>query len=94
MPRHPGLMRRGNTYWHRASIPADIRSTYPKTEETFSHGTKEPQEAPVRFRRAAAEVDQRFAAHRRSIALASAPAVAELTRTHLARIEERLQPPA
>lgn len=61
MPKHPRLMKRGNTYWHRASIPADIRSMYPKTEETFSLGTKEPQEALIRLRRAATEVDQRFA---------------------------------
>lgn len=88
MPKHPRLMKRGNTYWHRASIPADIRSTYPKTEETFSLGTKEPQEALIRVRRAATEVDQRFAVHRRQQALLGSTPIAELTKTHLARIEE------
>lgn len=88
MPKHPRLMKRGNTYWHRASIPADIRSTYPKTEETFSLGTKEPQEALVRVRRAAAEVDQRFAVHRRQQTLLGSAPIAELTKGHLARIEE------
>lgn len=88
MPKHPRLMKRGNTFWHRASIPADIRSTYPKTEETFSLGTKEPQEALIRVRRAAAEVDQRFVAHRRQQALMASAPLAELTKTHLARIEE------
>jgi len=81
-------MKRGNTYWHRASIPADIRSTYPKTEETFSLGTKEPLEAMVRVRRAAAEVDQRFAVHRRQQALLGSAPIAQLTKAHLARIEE------
>lgn len=88
MPKHPRLMKRGNTYWHRASIPADIRSTYPKTEETFSLRTKEPKEALVLVRRAAAEVDQRFAVHRRQRALLGTPAVAELTKGQVARIEE------
>ena len=40
MPKHPRLMKRGNTFWHRAAIPADIKATYPKTEETFSLGPK------------------------------------------------------
>ena len=88
MPKHPRLMKRGNTYWHRASIPADIRSTYPKTEETFSLGTKEPQEALIRVRGAATEVDHRFAVHRRQQALLGSAPLAELTKNHLNRIEE------
>lgn len=88
MPKHPRLMKRGGTYYHRASIPADIKSSYPKTEETFSLGTKDPYKALIAVRRAAAEVDERFAAHRRGKAHTTAPAVAELSKTQVARIEE------
>ncbi len=88
MPKHPRLTRRGQVYWFRAAIPADIRDTYPKAEETFSLRTKEPREALVRVRRASAEVDARFEAHRRKLALAQGPEVAELSKVQLARIEE------
>ena len=88
MPKHPRLTRRGQVYWHRASIPADIKESYPKTEETFSLKTRDPYEALVRVRRAAAEVDERFAAHRRRVVLAQGPAAAELSKAQLARVEE------
>jgi integrase len=88
MPKHPRLVVRGSTFWHRASIPADIKDTYPKSEETFSLRTKEPHEAVIRVRRAAAEVDARFAAHRLQLTKdASAPA-SELTKEQIAKIEE------
>jgi hypothetical protein len=88
MPKHPRLTKRGLTFWHRAAIPADIKVTYPKSEETFSLRTKDPREALVRVRRAPAEVDERFAAHRRWLAAQSAPPVAELSPAQVARIEE------
>ncbi|MEQ8321851.1 MAG: hypothetical protein RH946_16425 [Rhodospirillales bacterium] len=44
MPAHPRLYRRGATYYHRAAIPVDIKDTYPKSEETFSLGTKDHAE--------------------------------------------------
>jgi integrase len=88
MPKHPRLIRRGSTFWHRASIPTDIRDSYPKTEETFSLRTKDPHEAIIRVRRAAAEVDARFAAHRLQLARELSPPVAELTRDQVAKIEE------
>ncbi len=88
MPKHPRLMKRGNTYWHRAAIPADIKATYPKSEETFSLGTKDPMQALVAVRKAAAEVDVRFDTHRRQQAAINAPAVLELTAAQIARIEE------
>ncbi len=69
MPRHPRLMMRGNTYWHRTAIPSDIKKTYPKAEETFSLRTKNVYEALIAVRKAAAEVDERFAAHRRRMAV-------------------------
>lgn len=88
MPNHPRLVRRGSTYWHRAAVPVDIKSTYPKTEETFSLRTKDPREALILVRKAAAEVDERFAAHRRKIAGLQAPPARELTKGQLARLEE------
>src|SRR5690606_33558791 len=50
---------------------------------------KEAQEALVRVRRAAAEVDQRFAAHRGQQALLGTAPSAEVTKAQLARIDER-----
>jgi len=41
MTGHPRLYRRDATYYHRAAIPVDIKSTYPKTEEAFSLATKD-----------------------------------------------------
>lgn len=69
-------------------MPVDIKSTYPKTEETFSLRTKDPREALILVRKAAAEVDERFAAHRRKIAGLQAPPARELTKGQLARLEE------
>jgi integrase len=88
MPKHPRLLLRGSTYYHRASIPVDIAATYPKTEETFSLRTKDPREALVRVRRAAAEVDDRFAAHRQQLALDAGPYAPELTKAQIVEIEE------
>lgn len=67
MPKHPRLSRRGTVYQVRAKVPADIRSTYGKTEEGWSLKTRDPQEALERVRLASVEIDQRFAAHRRKI---------------------------
>lgn len=88
MPKHPRLIKRGNVYWHRAAIPVDIKATYPKTEETFSLGTKEPHAALIAVRRAAAEVDERFAAHRRQLAASAQPPEVELNPAQLRRMEE------
>lgn len=88
MPRHPRLIRRGTTYWHRAAIPVDIKATYPKTEETFSLRTKDAKEALILVRKAAADVDERFAAHRRKLAGSQTPPLRELSKAHLARMEE------
>ena len=40
MPLPPRLIKRGNVYWFRCSIPRDIKNSYPKTEETFSLETR------------------------------------------------------
>ncbi len=79
MPGHPRLYRRGATYYHRAAIPIDIKDTYPKSEETFSLKTKDYQDAVRRVRVAAAEVDRKFDAHRRELALHSQPSLKELS---------------
>lgn len=70
---HPRLYRRGGRYYHRAAIPQDIRETYPKSEETFSLSTSDYQEALRRVRKAAVEVDERFALHRQMIAARARP---------------------
>ncbi len=88
MPNHPRLIRRGSTFWHRAAVPVDIKATYPKVEETFSLRTKNPREALILVRKAAAEVDERFAAHRRRIASLSAAPVKELSKEQLSQIQE------
>ncbi len=64
MPKHPRLILRGNRYYHRAAIPQDIKATYPKSEETFSLGTSDYQEALKKVRVAAAGVDRKFDEHR------------------------------
>ena len=64
---HTRLARRGAVYYHRAAIPQDIKDSYPKAEETFSHKTKDRAVALRLVRLAAVEVDRRFEAHRRKI---------------------------
>ena len=67
MTGHTRLARRGAVYYHRAAIPQDIKDSYPKAEETFSHKTKDRAVALRLVRLAAVEVDRRFEAHRRKI---------------------------
>jgi hypothetical protein len=88
MPGHPGLFRRGSSYYHRASVPVDIQATYPKVEETFSLGTKDHREAVIRVRVAAAEVDARFEAHRRMIAPQRSELVEELSPEEIKRLKD------
>lgn len=88
MPGHPRLFRRGSTYYHRASIPADIKATYPKTEETFTLGTKDHREAVIRVRVAAAEVDAKFEAHRRMNAAQRSEPVDELSPEQIKRLKD------
>ncbi|MDH4439167.1 MAG: tyrosine-type recombinase/integrase [Rhizobium sp.] len=79
MPKHTRLMKRGNVFYHRASIPEDIRATYGKTEETFSLKTRDPREALRLVRIGAARVDALFQAHRDEIARLNGPLLEELT---------------
>ena len=64
MTGHPRLYRRNATYYHRAAVPVDIKETYPKTEETFSLGTKDYAEALKLVRISAVMVDELFDSHR------------------------------
>lgn len=64
---HPRLYRRGSIYYHRAAIPKDIASTYPKKEETFSLKTADRQQALKLVRIAATDVDRKFDAHRQAL---------------------------
>lgn len=88
MTGHPRLYRRGATYYHRAAIPADIKDTYPKTEETFSLKTKDYQQALKLVRRAAAETDRKFDEHRRQLAFQSRPCVDELSDNQIKQLGE------
>ncbi|MGY5800281.1 DUF6538 domain-containing protein [Rhizobium sp. LEGMi12c] len=45
-----------NVYWFRSSIPREIKDSYAKTEETFSLGTRDYQDALKKLRKASAEV--------------------------------------
>ncbi len=67
MSGHTRLYRRGATYYHRAIVPADIKDTYPKTEEIRSLGTKDYREALRLVKIEAVKVDNRFDAHRAEI---------------------------
>lgn len=87
MPAHPRLYRRGATYYHRAAIPVDIKGTYPKTEETFSLGTKDYQEALKRVRVEAVRVDGLFEEHRRRLVQQDQPALEDLTPEQVKHIE-------
>lgn len=88
MSKHPRLVRRGETYYHRAKVPTDIKGTYGKSEEMFSLKTKDLKEALKRVRVAAVEVDQRFDAHREELRETSGPALEELSDAQLKRIED------
>lgn len=85
MPGHTRLYRRGATYYHRAAIPKDIADSYPKSEETFTLGTKDHREALRLVKIAAVEVDRRFEAHRNRL---SRPAQTELTPQQLQTIHD------
>ncbi|MFP1632922.1 DUF6538 domain-containing protein [Zhengella sp. ZM62] len=88
MPNHPRLFRRGATFYHRAAIPADIKETYPKTEEVSSLRTKDFREAVRRVRIEAARVDRLFDMHRRSLLEPAKPSIAELSESQLEHIRQ------
>lgn len=79
MAGHTRLYRRGAVYYHRASVPLDIRETYKKSEETFSLNTRDHALALKLVRKAAVEVDQKFETHRRALQRASTPPTPDLT---------------
>ncbi len=87
MPWHPRLYRRGDVYYHRAAIPADIPATYPKTEEIFSLRTKDHAEAVRKVPVAPVGADRRFDEHRRWIKAQCHETVAELTSDQISKIE-------
>jgi len=70
---HPRLFRRGARYYHRAAIPLDIQDSYPKAEETFSLKTSDYQDALRLVRKAAVEVDRKFAKHRHWVSVQAKP---------------------
>lgn len=88
MPFPPRMTQRGNVYWFRASIPSDIKKSYPKTEEAFSLRTSDYQEALKVHRKASAEVDGRFDDHRNWMARQQRPALLELTDEQIKGVED------
>lgn len=88
MPLPPRLTKRGNVYWFRCSIPRDIKTSYPKAEETFSLETREYQEALKKLRRASVEVDERFDEHRQRLARLSEPGLPELSDAQIKHVQQ------
>lgn len=88
MPMPSRMIKRGNVYWFRCSIPRDIKKSYPKTEETFSLETSDYQDALKKHRQASAEVDNRFAEHRQQLARQKEPGLHELTQEQIKHVEE------
>jgi len=80
------MVRRGTRYHIRASIPVDIKDTYPKTEETKSLKTGDFAEAVKRYRTESALIDQRFEAHRKEVASKKRPALKELSDSQILHI--------
>ena len=88
MTGHTRLYRRNATYYHRASVPADITDTYGKVEETISLRTKDYSDALRLVKIKAVEVDERFEAHRRELTLTAQPYLKELTEEQVKRFGE------
>ena len=84
MAKHPRLMKRGNVYWFRAKVPANLVEAYaPKREITFSLKTKDYREAITRLHIESLRVDQEFAA---TAAKASASPRLTLSDTEIQRL--------
>ncbi|WP_170317572.1 DUF6538 domain-containing protein [Paroceanicella profunda] len=65
MPTHPRLMRRGQTFYLRAAVPAALRPALGKREITRSLKTRDPRDALRRVRIESVRVDEQFEAARR-----------------------------
>lgn len=84
LSKYPRLTRRGQVYWFRAKVPADLRAAYaPKREITFSLRTTVYSEAVEKVRIASVKLDQEFAAKRRAL---SEQAQTDLTDVEIERL--------
>ncbi|MGV1834668.1 DUF6538 domain-containing protein [Rhizobium rhizogenes] len=88
MPLPHRLIKRGNVYWFRCSIPRDIKNSYPKTEETFSLETRDYQDALKKLRKVSVEIDVRFDEHRQLLSRQLEPALAELSDAQIKHVEQ------
>lgn len=70
---------RGQVYWFRKGVPDELRPILNKSEEKFSLRTRDPNEAKLRFLKASAEIEERWArlrqgavslTHKESVAIA------------------------
>ena len=90
MAKHPRLLLRGTTYYHRAAVPKDIRETYGKSEEIASLKTKDYRTAQKLVRIEAARVDALFQAHRDRLARLQEPPLEDLTDDQIALLSSAL----
>lgn len=74
MPRVPGLVRQGGTYWYRRRVPADIQGIMGRKELWLPLGAGDHQSKANAARRAAVRADALFAEARRSAASLPSPA--------------------
>lgn len=66
--KHPRLTVRGNRYWFRAKIPADLQGHFKERERTFSLGTSDYREAVEKVRVESVKFDQEMLEARRKAA--------------------------
>lgn len=60
-------MLRGRVFWFRKGVPEDLRPILKKREEKFSLGTSDKHEAKVKFAKALAEIEERWARLRQGV---------------------------
>lgn len=73
MAKHPWLFRRGDRYYLRARVPADLIESFRKSEIKRSLGTADRREAERLIRVESAKVEREFEERRRSISVQSQP---------------------
>lgn len=88
MSGHTRLARRGAVYYFRAAVPVDIKSTYGKTEETFSLKTRDYKEALKKVRTESVRIDKKFEDHRKKLALENQPPLLSLTPEQIEQIAD------
>ncbi|MCW4013538.1 MAG: integrase, partial [Candidatus Bathyarchaeota archaeon] len=86
MARQTHLVQRGTRWYFRCAIPSDIKDTYSKTEEKWSLGTSDYNEAVKMVRTASAEAERKFEAHRQLLKAQAQPARKELSQEEIRKV--------